>query len=97
LDDTLYEVKKLIDDAVQLDREKFDLRSQGAGLQKYIDQIKLDRERIVTQEETPLQSMHQVAATNGLSYHRVDQLLKLNPQIKNPTFTSGAIKVLAKD
>lgn len=96
LDSTLFKIKGVIDNAVQLDREKRDLKAQGSSLQKYINQIKLNRERIIT-KEIPLNSMHSIANSNGLPYQRAEQLLKLNPRIKNPTFASGDIRLLTKD
>ena len=41
LDETCYNIKGFIDDAVQLNREQLALKNQGALLQKYINQIKL--------------------------------------------------------
>jgi len=97
LDDTCYDIKALLDEAIQADREQPALKTQGATLQKYINQIKLNRERIITKDEVPETSMHQIANDYDLPYGRAEQLLKLNPQIKNPTFSSGSIKILTRE
>lgn len=96
LDKTCFDIKSLIDGAIQLDREQPELKNQGMTIQRYVNQIKLNRERIITKTEVPLQSMHQIAVNNDLDYRRAEQLIKLNPRIHNPTFAWGDIKILSE-
>jgi len=93
LEETLFNVKALIYDALLLDRENAPLRDQAKTLQTYINEIKLSRERMETQE-LPMQSLHTTAIMNGMNYQSAERILKLNPHIKNPTFASGAVKVI---
>jgi hypothetical protein len=93
LEETLYNVKELIYEALLLDRENAPLRDQAKTLQTYINQIKLSREQMETQE-IPMQSLHTVSLMNGMSHQSAERILKLNPNIKNPTFASGAVKVI---
>jgi hypothetical protein len=93
LEFSLYEVRKLINEAILLDRDNRPLQEQSRKLQDYISRIKLDRDRIET-KSYPLQSMHQVTMDNGLTYNAAERILKLNPDILNPNFTNGDVKVL---
>jgi hypothetical protein len=93
LEFSLYEVRKLINEAILLDRDNRPLQEQSRKLQDYISRIKLDRDRIET-KSYPLQSMHQVTMDNGLTYNAAERILKLNPDILNPNFTIGDVKVL---
>lgn len=95
LDAMLAELKKLLDEAVQIDRNYRTLQEQAALLQKYINKIKLDRERIEEITINSQMSMHLVAMNNGLSYQAAERLLKLNPGIKNPNFTTGIINIIS--
>ena len=92
LEQSLYDVRELINDVILLDRLNQDLKKQANELQKYINEIKLTRETLETQE-IPEQSIHTIALINNQSYQAAERILKLNPHIKNPNFSSGAIKV----
>jgi prophage DNA circulation protein len=93
LDNSVYQVKDLIDDVIQDDRAYGDLVAQAVALQDYVNTQRLTRESI-EEKEIPLQSMHQLIMTVGLDYHRADQILKLNPSIHNPTFSQGAVRYI---
>jgi hypothetical protein len=93
LETLAYDVRSYIDEAIQLDRDNRSLQEQGVSLQEYIDKIKLEREKIEVQQ-VPIQSLHQLAVSTENSYQKAEQLLKLNPGIKNPTFAFGNLKVL---
>ncbi|GAF80623.1 unnamed protein product, partial [marine sediment metagenome] len=93
LEFALYEVRTLINEAIQIDRDNRALQEQARHLQRYVNRIKLDRDRIETKEYS-LRTMHEIALDNGLTYHAAERIAKLNPAIINPTFTNGDIKVL---
>ncbi len=95
LDNTLYLIRELINEAILIDRELQELKNQAKDLQRYINQVKLNRDILETQE-IPLQSLFTVAQSNGKSYQSVERILSLNPDIKNPTFTEGNVKVIVK-
>jgi hypothetical protein len=94
LDDTSYNVRKLIDEAIQFDRNNRSLQNGANDIQKYVDEIKLDRQRVETIDNVPLQSMHTWSTINNLSYQVAETILKLNPTVKNPTFIDGELKLL---
>lgn len=94
LESSLYEVRKFINEAVQLDRNNRPLQAQAAFLLTFINRVKLDRERIRT-ITVPKQSLFQVLNNNKLRYNAIERILKLNPGIKNPNFSTGDIKILA--
>jgi len=94
LESTAYDVRALIDEAIQLDRDNRDLLNIARDLQEFINETKLNRQSIETKENVPFQSMHTWVTTNGLSYQAAETILKLNPEIKNPTFIDGELKIL---
>lgn len=93
LEFSLYQVRELINEAILIDRDNRPLQTQAKRLQNYVDKIKLDRDRIET-KSYQLQTLHEIARDNGLTYQAAERILKLNPGIKNPNFTYGDIKVL---
>ena len=92
LEQSLFDVRELINDAVLINRQNQGLKDQANQLQQYINEIKLGRETLETQE-IALQTLHTVTLSNGLSYQAAERILSMNPQIKNPTFANGSIKV----
>ena len=94
LEDTLYNVRAFIDEAIQFDRDNRPLQNAANNLQKYVNEVKLDRQSVETKENVPFQSMHTWVTTNNLSYQAAETILKLNPAIKNPTFIDGELKIL---
>lgn len=95
LDAMCYNVKDLIDEAVKMDRSVFDLKDQAKKIQDYVNNIKLTRDRIYT-ATAPLQPLHLLVTTNGMSYKRAEQILKLNPHIHNPNFIQGDTRLLKR-
>lgn len=93
LEDSLYQVRQFINEAIQLDRDNRDLQEQARKLQEHVNQIKLGRARIET-KAYPRQTMHEIAIKAGLAYDAAERLLSLNPTIINPNFTEGDIQVL---
>jgi prophage DNA circulation protein len=94
LEGTLYETRLLIDEVLDFDRDNRDLQNTAKTLQDYINNVKLDRQRIEIKENVPFQSMHTWVTNNNLSYQSAEMILKMNPSIKNPTFIDGTLKIL---
>lgn len=93
LEFAVYQVREFINEAIQLDRDNRSLQLQARYLQDYVNKIKLDRDRI-EEKYYPLQTLHEIVMQNGLTYHAAERILKLNTEIRNPTFTYGNVKVL---
>lgn len=93
LEISLAETKTFTDEAIQIDRDNRPLQEQAVFLQEFVNKIKLDRERIKT-VTVPKQSLFQVLNSNGLNYQAIERILKLNPTIKKPNYTTGDVKIL---
>jgi len=93
LGQTLYDIKELIYEVLLIDRKNQALRNQAKTLQEYLNTIKLSRDSMETQAIS-LQTLHTVAMANGSSYQTAERILSMNPQIKNPTFAEGNLKVI---
>jgi len=92
LENMLYVQRGLAQDAIEVDRDQPDLKNQCSLLIRFLDSIKLLKTQIVTMKVTNM-PIHTLCLQLGLSYQAADRILKLNPQITNPTFVDGVIKV----
>lgn len=92
LESTLYSVRGFLLEAIEDDRSLRSFKERANSLQNYVNNVKVNRLRIkeIDVNDTPL---HLVCSSNGLSYQMAERLLKLNPDIKNPTFSRGVLKV----
>lgn len=92
LEKSLGEVRTFLNEAIDIDRNSRFLNDQARTLQDYVNKIKLDRARLEI-KRYPLQTLHDIARTNGISYQAAERILKLNPTIKNPTFSGGDVTI----
>jgi prophage DNA circulation protein len=88
----LYVVRVYIQECVDYDRDNRDLKNMAWALVKYVDEIKLNKRNQVTLTVTSI-PLHLLCLQLGLPYNAADRILKINPSIKNPTFTEGQIQV----
>lgn len=93
LENTLYSLRELINEAYVLDRGNFDLQLQANSLQKYVDQVKIKREVVETINinNTPIATL---LLQYNKSYQVIDRVLALNPKIPNPNFMTGEVNIL---
>jgi prophage DNA circulation protein len=92
IEQILYEVRVYIQECVDYDRDNRDLKNIAWALVKYVDEIKLSKRSQVTMTVTSI-PLHLLCMQLGLPYNAADRILKINPAIKNPTFTQGQIQV----
>lgn len=92
IEDILFDVKDFAQDAIDLSRQNRPLKDTVNSIQDYVNDIKLERLRIkeIQVSNAPL---HLICTANGLSHQYAERVLKINPQIKNPTFTEGYIDI----
>lgn len=99
LENMLYALNKYVQSIVVLNR------ANGQDVQyllnmtnqtiSYVDKEKLNRKAFVNVNTNNI-PLHLLVTSLGLDYNAVDRVLKLNPQIKNPTFSFGNLKVYAE-
>ena len=94
LESTVSEFRKLVDDVIQLDRNNRDLLNQARTLQTYVDENKLDREKVITVSVGNEISIYALLNRFRLSYQEADKNLSLNPQIRNPNFMTGDVRLI---
>lgn len=83
--------------AVNLARSRQTLKDTAAGLVAHVNDIKLERDKIVSVETTNILPLHLVCLANGLPYNYAGRIKSINNTIKNPTFTpSGEVKIYAR-
>ena len=88
----LYVVRVYIQDCIDYDRDNRDLKNIAWCLVKYVDDIKLNKRSQVTITVSSI-PLHLLCLQLGLPYNSADRVMKINPSIKNPTFTEGQIQV----
>jgi len=88
----LYDIKVAAQASIDVSRENRGLKAEVGALQDSVNNIKLERLRIkqVTITNMPL---HVVCLQNNLSYQAAERILKLNKNIRNPTFVEGTIDI----
>jgi len=65
------------------------------GLVAHARRIKLEIARIYSVDIENTMPLHLICLKYGLPYNAADRILAINPQIKNPSFVSGTIKLYA--
>ena len=99
LDNLMYAIDQYIQSVINLFRgqgqDVQDLLNLSLQIKTYIDTEKINRKSVVnvTVNNIPL---HLLITNMGLDYNAVDRVLKLNPRIKNPTFSEGPVSVYAQ-
>lgn len=93
LETMLANVRGFIDEAIQYDRNNRGLSDQSRFLQNYVNQIKLNREKIIVIQANN-EPLHSVLSRYDLSHQLADRILKLNPDIMYPSFVSGDTKII---
>lgn len=87
------ETKEMLQEAVELDRSLRLPRELAGLLQRYFNEIKLElpKEKIVrVNVET---SLCNILNAHGLSYQLLDEIRRLNPQIKNAAKVTGDVRI----
>lgn len=105
LDSIAYQVRNQIQQIISVNtkgqeygedgRDNVQLINMASYIQDYVNTIKLNRNaiKVITVNNIPL---HLLCMQIGLPYNAMERILKLNPWIKNPTFTEGDLSVYAK-
>jgi len=71
------------------------LKEMSRTLLDHVQIVKLERERIVERDYSVEMPLHLVCLREGLPHNYAERVLALNPQVRNPTFANGALKVYA--
>jgi prophage DNA circulation protein len=93
LESTVSSYRQLADDVIQLDRDNRDIQDEARVLQTFVDENKLGREQIITVSVNAI-SIYALLNKFNLSYQEADRIFTLNPQIRNPNFMTGDIRLV---
>lgn len=93
LEASLAVVMTMAQQAVDAGRPASTLKRMVRDIADHVSRIKLERERIVEITVQGPQPLHLVCHNNGLSFEAADRVLAINPQIRNPNFVDGVIRV----
>lgn len=95
LERSLAIMREAIQSAIDLDRENLQLATAAQLLLRHVNEIKVERERLVDVTITSRMPMHAVCLRYGLDYRAAARILALNPTVENPSFVEGALTIYA--
>jgi hypothetical protein len=99
LENMLYAINQYIQSIINLNRangqDVQDLLILSKQITTFVDTEKLNRKAFVN-VTVPSIPLHLLITTMGLNYNAIDRVLKINSNIKNPTFSEGALLVYAE-
>ena len=93
LEQTSQDLRLYIDEAIQNDRDNNSIALIAREIQQYVDEVKIQRDKIIT-VTTDLTSLYALMHKYRISYQRIDENLALNPDVENPNFIEGDIRLL---
>jgi prophage DNA circulation protein len=89
---TRVEVQKALDES----REMNVLPQIARLLLYHVNQIKLEVEKIIVVDVASPTPLHMLCLRYGLPYTYAERVLAINPQIANPSFVEGTIRIYAR-
>lgn len=95
LEMSLETMRAALQEAIDLDRSNTALKATALALLRHVNQVKLERERIVVVTVNRPTPLHVICHQYGLSYQAADRIMALNPQIQNPSFVQGELRIYA--
>jgi prophage DNA circulation protein len=88
-------IRKYVQKTLILDRSNDNAKQMAMSIQQYVQDTKVKAMTVktITVSSMPIFSLLQLV---GLPYQAADRVLALNPDIKNPNFIQGEVKIYAK-
>lgn len=93
---TLAVVRTRLMTAIEAARELDGLKEMAAALLTQVNTVRLEREKMVSVVLDNPMPLHLVCLKYGLSCDDAERLIKVNPQIINPNFTDGEVRIYAR-
>ncbi len=93
LEQSSQDLRDYINDAVQNDRDNRENSLIARDIQQYVDEVKIQRDKIITVTVNRT-SLYAEMHKRGISYQRIDENLALNPDVQNPNFIEGEVRLL---
>jgi prophage DNA circulation protein len=87
------QTRKLLNDAIAVAPGNRALHEMAIELQRWVNSIKLQRESIRTVQVDTVQPLYAVMLKYGINYRMAERILALNPQIANPSYVSGEVRI----
>lgn len=94
LESLLYVARDYVQIAILNDRSNQQLPVMTKSLVSFVNNVKLQKRRQITTTVNSI-PLHLLCMQFGLPYNMAERVYKLNPQIKNPTFCEGPIRIYA--
>jgi len=95
IEETLFLSREAIQEAVELTRQNQLLKKMAELLLYHVNEIKLERERIMMVNIDNVIPLHLVCLKYGLPYHAAERIMAINT-IKKPNFTFGRQSIYAR-
>lgn len=93
LERVLYIVRMHLQQAIDANRSVSQLSDMAVTLLKHVNNVKMQRERIVQIDVTTSIPLLLLCHQRGLGYNAADRVMTINRGIKNPSFVQGVISI----
>jgi C4-type Zn-finger protein len=95
LERSLTGVRETLQEAIDLARDQQALKAMARQLLEHVNQVKLERDRMLTIALDNPMPLHLVCLQQGVSYRQASRLLAVN-NIPQPNFTAGEVTVYGR-
>lgn len=95
LEESLARVRTRLQEGVAVARSLESLKEMALALQEHVSTVKLEVERIVTVEIDGVLPLHILCLRYGLPYNYAERIRTLNPDLANPSFVTGSVRIYA--
>jgi len=92
IETVLYTVRKMASGAIEDRRPGGELKTMVDRLTAHVNEVKLERDRIISVALDSTLPLHLVCLIHGMDYHAAERLLAINT-VPQPNFTTGSINV----
>lgn len=96
IEDSLASTRAYLQEAVDVSRGQGSLKRLADILLQHATAVKLEKEKIRTVVVDNPIPIHRLCQVHGLPYTYATRILALNPQIHNPNFVTGEVKVYVR-
>lgn len=96
IEQSLADARGMLQSAIDMGRGMPSLKKTALALLDHVGNIKLQYDRIVTVDVEQEAHLFLVLFRYGLPYTAAERVMKINPQIKNPNFVMGAVRLYVR-
>lgn len=93
IETALYTAREMLQDAVDSGRENQAPKDMALALLHHVNEIKIERDRIVEKNLDNPTPIHLICLRYGMPYRMAERLLSINEHVSQPNFTAHIVKI----